>query len=168
VKPPLVVFAGLPGVGKSTLAQRVALALPAALLPVDPVDRALAARAVTEPRPGVAAYAVVAALAEVQLALGRPAVVDAVNPVADARRLWVDIADRTGAPLRIVEVWCDAAEHRRRVEARRVDDPDGGWPTWETTLLRKAEYEPYIGRRVVVDSSAPGDPLPGLLDYIRA
>jgi predicted kinase len=169
VKPPLVVFAGLPGVGKSTLAARMALALPAAVLPVDPVDRALAGFGVTEPQPGVAAYAVVAALAERQVEIGLPVIVDAVNPVAGARTLWVGIADRTGAPLRIVEVWCgDADEHRRRVEARFASDPDGGWPTWERTLRRQAEYEPYIGRRVVVDTSVPGDPLPGLLDYVRS
>jgi predicted kinase len=34
----LAVFAGLPGVGKSTLAGQVAVALPAAVLPVDTVD----------------------------------------------------------------------------------------------------------------------------------
>jgi predicted kinase len=169
VKPPLVVFAGLPGVGKSTLAARVALALPAALLPVDPVDRALAGCAVTEPHPGVAAYAVVAALAETQVGAGLPVIVDAVNPVAAARALWRDIADRTGVPLRIVEVWCgDEDEHRRRVETRNAADPSGDWPTWERTLRRRAEYEPYIGRRVVVDTSVPGDPLPALIDYIRS
>lgn len=163
MKPPLVVFAGLPGVGKSTLAARVARALPAAVLPVDVVDRAL------DGPPGVAAYGVVAALAEHQVEIGLPVIVDAVNPVAAARALWVGIADRTGAPLRIVEVWCgDASEHRRRVEARYAADPSGGWPTWERTLRRQAEYEPYIGRRVVVDTSVPGDPLPGLLAYLRS
>jgi predicted kinase len=171
VKPTLIVFAGLPGVGKSTLAARVARALPAAVLPVDPVDRALAAALPGDPAfaAGVTAYAIVAALAEHQLRIGLPVIVDAVNPVAAARRQWVEIADRTGALLRIVEVLCgDVDEHRRRVEERTAADPAGGWPSWEVTLRRRAEYEPYIGRRVVVDTSAPGDPLRGLLSYIRS
>jgi hypothetical protein len=94
--------------------------------------------------------------------------VDAVNPVAGARGVWRDLADRTGAALRVVEVWCsDVAEHRRRVEARFDADPAGGWPTWEQTEARRAEYEPYIGRRVVVDTAMPGDKLPPILTWIR-
>jgi predicted kinase len=168
VIPKLVVFAGLPGVGKSTLATRVGAALRAPVLTVDHVDRVLTAYGVVEPRPGFTAYGVVARLAEAQLALGLLTVVDAVNPVASARGVWRDLADRTGAPLRVVEVWCsDLAEHRRRVEARFDADPAGGWPTWEQTEARRAEYEPYIGRRVVVDTSMPGDKVPPILTWIR-
>jgi predicted kinase len=167
VKPPLVVFAGLPGVGKSTLATRVGTALPAPVLTVDHVDRVLAAYGVSEPRPGFTAYGVVARVAEAQLALGLPVVVDAVNPVASARGIWRDLADRTGAPLRVVEVWMsDLVEHRRRVEARFDADPAGGWPTWEQVERRRKEYEPYIGRRVVVDTSVSGDKLPGILSWV--
>ncbi len=58
----LAVFAGLPGVGKSTLAAQVAAELPAAVLAVDTVDFTLQRYDVHEPRPGFAAYGVVAAL----------------------------------------------------------------------------------------------------------
>ncbi len=162
----LAVFAGLPGSGKSTLAGRVGAALPAPVLAVDAVERTLRDHGLD---PGVAGYAAVWTLADTQLRLGLPVVIDAVNPVAAARTLWRDIADRAGVPLRIVEVWCgDEDEHRRRVEARVAADPAGDWPTWERTLRRRAEYEPYIGRRVVVDTSVPGDPLPALIDYLRS
>jgi predicted kinase len=167
VTPRLVVFAGLPGVGKSALAARVGAALPAPVLAVDVVDRVLRGHEVVEPAPGVTAYGVVAALAEAQLALGLTVVVDAVNAVAAARATWPAICERSGAALRIVEVWCaDMAEHRRRVEARHAVAPEGT-PTWEETVLRMAEYEPYVGRRLVVDTSAGGDPLPGTLAWIR-
>src|SRR3954466_11398711 len=110
----LAVFAGLPGVGKSTLAARVATELPATVLAVDTVDFTLQRYEVTEPRPGYAAYGVVAALAEVQLEIGHHVIIDAVNPVKAARQLWVELAERLGVPLRVVEGVCgDDAEHPR-------------------------------------------------------
>ncbi|SBT48631.1 AAA family ATPase [Micromonospora narathiwatensis] len=163
--PLLVAFAGLPGVGKSTLAVRVGAALRAPVLPVDPVERALGRYGLVGDVPGTAAYGAVAGLAEVQLGLGLSVVVDAVNPVASARGLWHDLAVRAGVPLRVIEVHCgDEAEHRRRVESRL---PDEHLPTWEQTLVRRAEYEPIIGPRLVVDTAVDTDPLPGILAYLR-
>ncbi|MGK5444970.1 AAA family ATPase [Micromonospora sp. URMC 105] len=167
MSPVLVAFAGLPGVGKSTLAERVGAALGAPVLPVGPVERALARHGLVGDVPGTAAYQAVAGLAEVQLRLGLSVVVDAVNPVAGARGLWHDLAERAGVPLRLVEVHCgDEAEHRRRVEARLPAEPDALTPTWDQTLLRRAAYEPIIGPRLVVDTSVDVDPLPAILTYL--
>ncbi|MFI6265141.1 AAA family ATPase [Micromonospora sp. NPDC051006] len=161
----LVAFAGLPGVGKSTLAARVGAALHAPVLPVDPVERALARYGLVGDVPGMAAYGAVAGLAEVQLGLGLSVVVDAVNPVASARGLWHDLAERAGVPLRLIEVHCgDEAEHRRRIESR---PPDPHHPTWEQTLVRRARYEPIIGPRLVVDTAVDADPLPAVLNYLH-
>ncbi len=162
----LAVFAGLPGVGKSTLAQRVGAALPAAVLAVDTVDSALRTYEVTEPRPGHAAYGVVAALAETQLSMGHSVIIDAVNPVRAARDLWTDLAERLGVPLRVVEVVCgDDAEHRRRVESRSA--AHDGIPDWVRVLERRVEWEPYLGARLVVDTHLAKDPVPSVLDYLR-
>jgi predicted kinase len=164
----LVAFAGLPGVGKSTLAARLGVALNAPVLPVDPIERVLSEHGVFNDHAGLISYGSVAALAEVQLGLGLPVIVDAVNPVASARGLWHDLAERTQVPLRVIEVWCaDEAEHRRRVERRHAELAGPLVPTWEQTLVRRAEYEPYIGPRLVVDTSIPGDPLPAILAYLH-
>jgi predicted kinase len=163
----LTVLAGLPGTGKSTLAVRVGAALPGALLAVDTVDHALHSYQVSEPRPGYAAYGVVAALAGVQLALGQSVVVDAVNPIQAARDIWVDLAARARVPLRVLEVVCrDEAEHRRRVQ-RRVDAGVHGVPDWAKVQQVKAVYEPYAGLRLLVDTSRPGDPLAAVLAYLH-
>jgi predicted kinase len=164
----LVAFAGLPGVGKSVLATRVGAALRAPVLPVVSVERALARYGLVGDTAWMASYAALAEVAEVQLGLGLSVVVDAVNPVASARGLWHDLAERTGVPLRMIEVHCgDEAEHRRRVEARLPAEPDPLLPTWEQTLVRRAEYEPFIGPRLVVDTAVDIDPLPGILAYLR-
>jgi predicted kinase len=163
----LAVFAGLPGVGKSTLAARVAATLPATVLAVDTVDFTLQRYRVTEPRPGFAAYGVVAALAEVQLQIGHNVIIDAVNPVRSARQLWVDLADRLEVPLRVVEVVCgDDAEHRRRVEARFAARDHDGIPDWVRVLERQAEYEPYLGPRLVVDTFLAKEPVPPVVAYL--
>ena len=163
----LAVFAGLPGVGKSTLAARVATELPACVLAVDTVDFTLQRYEVSEPRPGYAAYGVVAALAEVQLGNGQHVIIDAVNPVKAARQLWIELAERAGVPLRVVEVVCgDDAEHRRRVEKRYAARDHDGIPDWVRVLERQAEYEPYLGARLVVDTHLAVDPVGPVLDYL--
>ncbi|MDY7084383.1 MAG: ATP-binding protein [Actinomycetota bacterium] len=163
----LAVFAGLPGVGKSTLAARVADELPACVLAVDTVDFALQRYEVAEPRPGFAAYGVVAALAEAQLGIGHHVIIDAVSPVKAARQLWVEVAERAGVPLRVVEVVCsDDAEHRRRVEKRYAARDHDGVPDWVRVLERQAEYEPYLGPRLVVDTSLAKDPVGPVTDYL--
>jgi predicted kinase len=163
----LAVFAGLPGVGKSTLAAAVAAELPAAVLAVDTVDFTLQRYAVHESRPGFAAYGVVAALAEQQLRIGHHVIIDAVNPVKAARDLWTDLADRMAVPLRVVEVICgDDDEHRRRVESRYAARDHEGIPDWVRVLERRTEYEPYLGPRLVVDTHLAKDPVPSVIDYL--
>ena len=164
----LAVFAGLPGAGKSTLAAAVAAELPAAVLAVDTVDLTLQRYGVHESRPGLAAYGVVAAFAEVQLGLGHHVIIDAVNPVRSARELWTGLAERTGTPLRVVEVVCgDDTEHRRRVEERHRHRGHDGIPDWARVLERRAEYEPYLGPRLVVDTFLAKNPVASVLDYLR-
>ncbi|MFI1988147.1 AAA family ATPase [Actinoplanes sp. NPDC020271] len=163
----LAVFAGLPGVGKSTLAGSVAKELPAAVLAVDIVDFSLQRYAVHESRPGHAAYGVVAALAEEQLKIGHHVIIDAVNPVKAARDLWIDLAERMAVPLRVVEVVCgDDAEHRRRVESRYEARDHDGVPDWVRVLERQSEYEPYLGPRLVVDTYLAKDPVPQVVSYL--
>jgi predicted kinase len=154
-------------VGKSTLAARLGVALNAPVLPVDSIELVLAQHGVFNDQAGLISYRSIAALAEVQLAIGLPVIVDAVNPVASARGLWHDLADRAQVPLRLIEVWCaDEVEHRRRVERRYAELAGLNVATWEQTLVRRAEYEPYVGPRLVVDTSVDGDPLPAILAYL--
>ncbi|MFI5933275.1 AAA family ATPase [Actinoplanes sp. NPDC051494] len=163
----LAVFAGLPGVGKSTLAQQVGAAMPATVLAVNAVDFTLRAYDVTEPRPGYAAYGVVLAIAETQLLMGHHVIIDAVNPVHATRQLWVDLAERLDVPLKVVEVICgDDAEHRRRVEQRYAARTHDGIPDWVRVLERQAEYQPYTGPRLVVDTFLAKEPVEPVVGYL--
>lgn len=152
-------MAGLPGAGKSAVADAVGRALGATVLSVDPVEAAMWRAGVGRDQPtGLAAYVVVEAMAAHQLSLGGTVVVDAVNAVEVARAQWRGLAASAGVPLRFVEVVCsDPALHRRRLEGRRRDLDGFAEPTWEVVERVRAEFAPWADRPVRVDSVRPLD-----------
>jgi predicted kinase len=149
----LVVFAGLPGSGKSVLARGVADAIGATYLRIDSIESAIVSTLVPY-RDNPVGYVVAERVAADQLVAGRDVVADAVNGVAAARAGWVALAARTHPVLRFVEVRCsDAAEHRRRVETREPEMSGHGVPTWEQVLRRR--YEPWpleLPARLIIDN----------------
>jgi predicted kinase len=165
----LIVLSGLPATGKTALASGVARALGAVLLSVDPVDSALASAGVEETGPpGLAAYAVVGAMAEDNLALGATVVVDAVNAVGEAKTFWIELARRLDTRLLAIEaVLSDGAVHRSRL-AGRVRELAIAEPTWEAVVLRRDEWVAWPFAPLVVDSIEPlDDNVARILDAVR-
>lgn len=166
----LIVFGGLPGVGKTALARGVAERLRATYLRVDAIEAALWRAGVDRDQPtGLAAYVIAHAVAEASLASGVDVVVDAVNPVEEARRGWRDLAHHLAKPLRVIEVVClDETDHRRRVEARVADLEGHIVPTWADVQDR--DYEAWDEPRLTLDTSSatPAECLAQALAYITA
>ncbi len=120
----LIVFGGLPGTGKTTLARTIAQEWKALYLRIDTIEQALLGSGALTGDIGPAGYVVANALAESNLRLGQTVVADAVNPVIVAREAWRRVAAATSAHLIEIEVICsDAAERRRRIETRAIDVP---------------------------------------------
>lgn len=150
--PVLVVIGGLPGSGKSTVAERLARLVGAPFLRVDRIEQAIVAWSSLEHPVGVAGYAVAYALAREQLALGLDVIVECVNPAAVTRDSWVATAADADAGIVEAEVVCsDPDEHRRRVETRATDVEGLVKPAWDDVVAR--EYEPWTRPRLVVDSA---------------
>ena len=148
----LVVFGGLPGTGKTCIAQEVARRSGAAYLRIDAIEQAIRNETGLGEEVGAIGYEVAYALAEANLALGRLFVADSVNPIAVTRQAWRQVAVRTGSPLLEVEILCsDKAEHRRRVEGRRADIPGLELPGWEDVMAR--EYAPWPDADLAVDTA---------------
>lgn len=151
----LVVISGLPGTGKSAVAQSVATRTGAVQLSVDVVEDALLEAGLPPGwTTGVAAYEAVRAAAEQNLALGRIVVVDAVNDSEPARNTWRRAARATGTQVRFVVLSPpDAHEHRARLEGRQRALRRVQEPTWEQVETRAASYAPWTDEHLLVDGA---------------
>lgn len=136
----LIIFSGLPGAGKTTLAREVARRLAAVYVRADTIEQALREGGLDDI--GGLGYGVGYRLATENLSLGRNVVADSVNPWPLTREAWRQAARNAGKPFFDVEVLCgDQVEHRRRVETRTVDVEGLVAPTWEEVVQR--DYRPW-------------------------
>ena len=165
----LIVIAGLPGSGKSTVADDLATALDCAVLGVDQAEAAMWRAGISPSQPTHhAAYLVVEALAAEQLALGHNVIIDAVNGPEQARAQWRQLADRSRAELKFIEVQCsDEVLHQQRLADRRRRIEGFPEATWEGVLRRKREFPAWTDQRLTLDTVNPrADKLRAALGYL--
>lgn len=145
--PKLICMAGLPGAGKSTIAEILGARLGAPVISVDPIESAILSAGIQADQPtGLAAYLVAEAMAEQTLAAGRTVIVDAVNAVEPARLQWRSLASRMNVDLKVIEVVCsDPGLHRSRLEGRVRNLPHFSEVSWNAVEQRLEEYGEWIG-----------------------
>jgi predicted kinase len=146
----LIVFSGLPGVGKTEIARELARTIGAVHLRIDSIEQALHRAGCRVESEG---YEVAYAVAEDNLRVGRAVIADCVNPWSLTRHAWRAVAERAGVAALDVEIVCsDTAEHRRRVESREPDIDGHTLPRWQDVVER--DYHAWDRERVVVDTAA--------------
>ncbi len=141
----LVVMSGLPGAGKSAIADAVGRELGVPVLSVDPIEAAILRCGIPQSfETGVAAYEV-------------------------ARNMWRQTAARAESALAIIEVICsDENLHRERLASRRRDIPGFQEPSWRDVQARRSEWEPWDEDRLVLDTVRGIDAMVAdTLDYLR-
>lgn len=127
----LIVFAGLPGVGKTTLAKLLSKRRRAAYVRIDTIEQAMLRSSLNLSCVNEAGYEIAYHLAKDNLLLGQDVIADSVNPLQTTREAWQSIAHECNAHLIQFEVICsDLTEHRRRIETRQADIQNHMMPKW--------------------------------------
>ncbi|MBV8658337.1 MAG: AAA family ATPase [Burkholderiales bacterium] len=149
-----IIFGGLPGTGKSTIASQVADRLGATWLRIDSIEQAIRSSDVLSAGDdvGTAGYFVAYRIAADNLRAGRIVVADSVNPLGVTRQAYREVAHKAGVGYLEVELVCsDEALHRERVEARRPIVKGFTLPTWEQVVSRR--YEAWDQPHLRIDTA---------------
>lgn len=153
-----VLFCGLPGAGKSTIAERVAARLGAPSFSFDWFLGTLAPFGVVRADNAAAlgGQLLTSALAR-QLVAGQSAVLDTGGLAREERERWRRVTEKLGGAFVGVECVCsDENAHRARVEARGRRIP--GWPAtvgWDHVARLRGLWEPWREPHMVIDTVEP-------------
>ncbi|MEK7487046.1 MAG: AAA family ATPase [Planctomycetota bacterium] len=146
----LFIFSGLPGVGKTTLAQQLASHKNAVYLRIDTIEQAL--RDLCSVDVQGEGYRLSYRIAADNLRLKSSVVADSCNPIDLTRKEWEQVAINENANFVNVEIICsDQEEHRKRVETRQAIVSGLLLPTWAEVESR--EYESWTKPRILIDTA---------------
>ncbi len=151
----LILFAGLPGSGKTTLARMVARQLKLPLFSKDRVQRVLRDHHLAAENTGDGYY-IILDQADEQLSLGNSVILDATFPLDHFRTVASEIAFRHSAQFCALYFICsDDAIWQERMENRVHYIP--GWRPvgWHDVLRMRQYYQPWGDNALVVDSVRP-------------
>jgi predicted kinase len=135
----LIVFGGLPGVGKTAIARDLATALGALHLRIDSIEQALRNAGWNVAGEG---YSVAYAVAEDNLRLGHRVVADCVNPWPLTRNEWQGVANRAAGHR--LPTWSEVLERDYRpwdgdrlvIDTARLDVRESVRTILDSLLLR--------------------------------
>lgn len=166
----LIVVSGLPGSGKSTVAEGIAEQLGLPIFSVDPIVSSIVKSGSTRSsKTDAAAFLVAETLASEQMSLGISVIIDAVNAVNEVREMWRNLSRTHYAELIIIECILDRALHKKRIESRIRNLPGMSETTWDDVLDRRKVWQPWNEERLVLDTAKSAkDNLKEALRYIKS
>ena len=158
----LIIVSGLPGTGKSTLAEAVGRYFGIPVFAKDWLEASLlqsGLKSTDESRSlGHAGYELLTVLTRRQLMLGQSVIVDSVAATKTIRAEWRKLAKRYQAEWRVIECVCsNESIHQARLNVRRRRIP--GWHEleWSEVERVKRHYIPWRSAHLTLDMMNPFD-----------
>jgi predicted kinase len=152
----MIVFSGLPGTGKSSLAESIGRQLGIPVFAKDWLEASLISSGLGSidnlKQLGFAGYELLTVLAERQLMLNQSVILDSVASTQNIRTKWYQLAQQYGANWLVIECICsDERIHRARLKDRRRNIP--GWHELEWADIEKVQgyYPPWEEEHLVLD-----------------
>jgi predicted kinase len=156
----LIVFSGLPGTGKSTLAENLAKQSGIPVYARDWLEAVLLQNGLqsnsSDKSLGYVSYELMTVLAERQLIIGQSVILDSVAGTLTIRKVWRELSKQYGADWLVVECTCpDESLHHSRLTTRKRNIP--GWHELEWSDVEKVKqyYQPWDEDRLVLDMASP-------------
>ena len=158
----LIVFSGLPGTGKSTLADSLGRDLGIPVFAKDWLEATLLRSGLPSEEGakslGFVGYELLTVLAERQLMLGQSVILDSVAGLQSIRDTWRQLSEQYQADWRAIECICsDESLHRSRLKDRKRNIP--GWHElqWSEVERVRKYYLPWEGEHLILDMVYPFD-----------
>ena len=158
----MIVFSGLPGTGKSMMAEALATDLRIPVFSKDWLEASLLrselAPTIAEKPLGSAGYDLLTTLAERQLMFSQSVILDSVASTETIRNTWHQLAKKFHADWRVIECFCsDETLHCSRLGTRDRKIP--GWHelTWADVQNIKRHYAAWDEKRLTLDMANPFD-----------
>lgn len=177
IRPLLVLVTGLPGTGKSTVAESASVLLDAPLLAHDwamsglrPYPEIQAALDSMEPAGHRAVgWSILGALARAHLGRERSVILDGVARAAEVTRCQ-EVAREEGGRLVVILTECaDPEVHRLRIEGRRRAIPNWYELDWDHVQQSRARWEPLGQVDLLLQATdAPDENAERLAEYLQS
>ena len=155
-----IIFSGVPGTGKSTLAEAIGKKFGISVFAKDWLEATLLRCGLqstqTDQTLGFAGYELLTILAQRQLMLGQSVILDSVAASQNIRHTWKELASQYQAHLYVIECVCsEPSVHRARLKERRRNIP--GWHELEWSEVERVQgyYLPWEGEHLVLDMIHP-------------
>ena len=157
VQPVLIVVGGLPGTGKSTLADGLAERLAIPVFNKDRIEASLRRDGDTADRDSWrVAENLLTTLAGEQLRRRQSAILDTVARTPESRATWRALAATAGERFRLIECVCsDRPLHQARLEGRVRGIPGWNELSWSDVEQVRARSAPWPDEHLVVDAVRP-------------
>jgi predicted kinase len=152
----LIIFSGLPGTGKSSLAEALGRQLSIPVFAKDWLEATLLRSGLMASDPeksiGFMGYELLTTLAERQLMLNQSGILDSVASTQSIRNTWRQLCDQYQAQWRVIQCICsDESVHRAHLAKRQRKIP--GWHEleWRDVEKVKVYFSPWQGEHLVLD-----------------